>query len=211
MRYIGLVNAIGVLPSLMHFLKVIISIIRACLLGFYGNRIGGKVSIKGGKLVSLGKNNNFQPFAEINVGVANLYDTCYKNTYVKIGNCNYFDSYSYVFSHKGYVEIGTGCHIGRGVVIQGYGGVTVSDNVLFGPGAKVFSSNHIKDYTGSYKSEKGSPVFIGRNVWIGANSLILSGVTIGEGAIIGAGAIVTKDVEPFCLIVGFNEIKKILR
>jgi phosphonate metabolism protein (transferase hexapeptide repeat family) len=45
-------------------------------------------------------------------------------------------------------------------------------------------------------------VNIGHDVWIGHNATILAGVTIGNGAVIGAGAIVTKDVEPYSIMVG---------
>jgi maltose O-acetyltransferase len=40
------------------------------------------------------------------------------------------------------------------------------------------------------------------DVWIGAGVIILSGVTIGECSVIGAGAVVTKDVEPYTIVVG---------
>nr|WP_051204396.1 CatB-related O-acetyltransferase [Butyrivibrio sp. VCD2006] len=43
---------------------------------------------------------------------------------------------------------------------------------------------------------------IGNDVWIGQNASILQGVTIGDGAMIGAGAVVTKDVEPYSIVVG---------
>ena len=43
---------------------------------------------------------------------------------------------------------------------------------------------------------------IGNDVWVGANVTILKGVSIGNGAIIGAGSVVTKDVEPFSIVVG---------
>lgn len=45
-------------------------------------------------------------------------------------------------------------------------------------------------------------VVVGNDVWIGCNSVIMSGVTIGDGAVIGAGAVVTKDVEPYTIVVG---------
>jgi len=43
---------------------------------------------------------------------------------------------------------------------------------------------------------------IGNDVWIGCNSVIVAGVTVGDGAVIGAGAVVTKDVEPYSIVVG---------
>ncbi len=45
-------------------------------------------------------------------------------------------------------------------------------------------------------------VTIGNDVWIGHNATIMPGVTIGNGAVIGTGAVVTKDVEPYSIVVG---------
>lgn len=39
-------------------------------------------------------------------------------------------------------------------------------------------------------------------VHVGAGAVILPRLIIGEGAIIGAGAIVTKDVEPYTVVLG---------
>ena len=51
---------------------------------------------------------------------------------------------------------------------------------------------------------------IGNDVWISAGVNIIRGVTIGNGAVIGAGAVITKDVEPFSIVVGMpgKTIKK---
>ncbi len=43
---------------------------------------------------------------------------------------------------------------------------------------------------------------IGSDVWIGERATIMSGVKIGHGAIIGFGAIVSKNVNPYEIIVG---------
>lgn len=43
---------------------------------------------------------------------------------------------------------------------------------------------------------------IGNDVWIGRDAIIMSGVTVGDGAVIGARAMVTKDVEPYSIVVG---------
>lgn len=45
-------------------------------------------------------------------------------------------------------------------------------------------------------------VTIGSDVWLCANCMILSGVTIGHGAVVGAGAVVTRNVEPYSIVVG---------
>lgn len=43
---------------------------------------------------------------------------------------------------------------------------------------------------------------IGNDVWIGGGVTIRRGVKIGDGAIIGGNAFVTKDVEPYSIVVG---------
>ena len=51
-------------------------------------------------------------------------------------------------------------------------------------------------------SEYYLKTLVKKSVSIGANATIICGVTIGEYALIGSGTVVTKDVEPFSLIVG---------
>ncbi|MDR0514982.1 MAG: hypothetical protein LBG81_07460 [Coriobacteriaceae bacterium] len=43
---------------------------------------------------------------------------------------------------------------------------------------------------------------IGHDVWIGYNATVQGGVTIGNGAVVGSMAVVTKDVEPYTIVVG---------
>ena len=43
---------------------------------------------------------------------------------------------------------------------------------------------------------------IGDDVWIGAQAILMQGVEVGTGAVIGAGAVVTRDVEPYEIVVG---------
>jgi len=45
-------------------------------------------------------------------------------------------------------------------------------------------------------------VIIGNDVWIGSRAIIMEGVTVGDGAVIAAGAIVTKNVEPYSIVMG---------
>ena len=46
-----------------------------------------------------------------------------------------------------------------------------------------------------------APIAIGRHAIIGANAVIMPGVTVGEGAAVGAGAFITRDVEPWTIVV----------
>ena len=78
------------------------------------------------------------------------------------------------------VEIGSGCTIGRDVVIRSYDGHTIEE-----PGYKI-----------------AEPIVIGDHVWIGQGAQILKGVHIGKGAIIAAGAVVTKDVPAHTVVGG---------
>ena len=52
------------------------------------------------------------------------------------------------------------------------------------------------------EDEINPPVHVGNDVWIGANVVVIVGVTIGVGAVVGAGAVVTKDVEPYTIVLG---------
>jgi acetyltransferase-like isoleucine patch superfamily enzyme len=57
--------------------------------------------------------------------------------------------------------------------------------------------------------EPGSPLVIQDDVWIGNNVVILPGCKfIGRGAVIGAGSIVTKNVDPYTIVVG-NPARKL--
>ena len=78
------------------------------------------------------------------------------------------------------IEIGSGCAIGRDVIIRSYDGHRILNE--------------------SYKIS--APIKIGNHVWIGQRAMILKGVTIGDGAVVAAGAIVTKDVPPHSIVAG---------
>ena len=57
-----------------------------------------------------------------------------------------------------------------------------------------------------HPSTKGD-VIVGNDVWIASGVKILSGVKIGDGAV-GANALVSKDVEPYSIVVG-NPAKRL--
>lgn len=85
-------------------------------------------------------------------------------------------------------------HHGVGIVLNRR--VVLGENVFIGTnvtlGAKYFS--------------KDCPV-IEDNVRICANAVIIGDIVVGHDSIIGAGAVVFKDIPPFSLVVGINDVK----
>jgi acetyltransferase-like isoleucine patch superfamily enzyme len=83
--------------------------------------------------------------------------------------------------------------------------IVIGDNVLIGPGVKIFASNHGMEMNNEpmvYQKRVEKDIVIEDDVWIGANSIIVSGVTIRKGAIVGAGSVVTKDVSAGSIYAG---------
>lgn len=106
-----------------------------------------------------------------------------------------------ILGHASYVD--EGVVVGARVKIQNkvsiYNGVTIEDDVFIGP--HVCFTNDL--YPRAYNNEWSvSPTLVKRGASIGANSTIRCGVTIGEFSMVGAGSVVTKDIEPFTLVLG---------
>jgi len=86
--------------------------------------------------------------------------------------------------------------------------LTIEDRVAFGPNVTVVMTSHpnnsrLRALRYRYPSfETFGIVTIKHDVWIGAGAIILPNVTLGECSIIGAGAVVTRDVAPYCMVVG---------
>lgn len=108
------------------------------------------------------------------------------------------------FPNESKLEIGNFCSIGNRVEVY-------------------LGGNHRTDWFTTYPLHRLNPalnkpdrvvskgdVIIGSDVWIGNNVVIMSGVKIGHGAVIGANSVISKDVEPYSIIVGNpqKEVKK---
>lgn len=59
-----------------------------------------------------------------------------------------------------------------------------------------------EDDVSFFEWRRNQPVVIGHDVWIGHGTIVLAGRSIGVGAVVGAGSVVTKDVEPYTIVVG---------
>ncbi|WP_101960587.1 CatB-related O-acetyltransferase [Vibrio harveyi] len=57
--------------------------------------------------------------------------------------------------------------------------------------------------------ERAGDTIIGNDVWIGSEAMIMPDVTIGDGAVIGARSVITKNVEPYSIVVGNNHVVRL--
>lgn len=109
--------------------------------------------------------------------------------------------YSYVGNYCTIVEteIGAFCSIADNCNIGGAKHPIdwVSTSPVFYKGKNIMKKNFCNNEFNVFEK-----TIIGNDVWIGNNCLIKSGVKIGEGAIIGMGSVVTKNVEPYTIVVG---------
>lgn len=95
------------------------------------------------------------------------------------------------------IHLGKRCFINFNCVMLDSAPIYLGDDVLIGPGAHLYTSDHPRD---AEQRASGicfaKPIKIGNNVWIGGGAKILPGVTIGDNAIIAANAVVRHDVAP---------------
>jgi len=110
-----------------------------------------------------------------------------------------------VFTCPQRIRVGSRAAISRGVQFQGAGGIDVGDDVLMGPGVKVWSINHQFDDPRRTIAAQGfteAPVVIEDDVWLGANVVVLPGSRIGRGSVVAAGSVVRGTVPPMVLAAG---------
>lgn len=114
-----------------------------------------------------------------------------------------------------YVEYGTHLSVGArtfintGFMVIGGGRVTLGEDVLVGPDARFYTSNHPTDPALRRAGwERALPITVGDNVWFGGSVVVCPGVTIGADSVVAAGAVVTRDV-PAGVVVGGNPARVI--
>jgi len=115
---------------------------------------------------------------------------------VKVGRYTYGDLFVIPYGETdGFLSIGSFCSIAKGVKFL-LGGNHEMGHLLSYP-----IKSRIYKRSGCDSLSKGD-IIICDDVWIGDGATILSGVTIGQGAVIGANCVVSKDVEPYEVVVG---------
>lgn len=129
--------------------------------------------------------------------------------FTEVGMYNYFEnvklgdySYSGEFCFFQNVEIGKFSNIAAMVRIG------PTDHPMERPSLHHFTYRRkmygfdVEDDEAFFRWRKQQKNHIGNDTWIGHGAIIMPGVTIGNGAVVGSGAVVTKDVEPYTIVVG---------
>ena len=114
-----------------------------------------------------------------------------------------------LFEYRDRIHIGKRTFINADFQAIGSGEVWIGDDVLIGPGARLYTPNHPIDPAVRAEGwEIGLPIRIEDRAWLGGSVIICPGITVGDGAIVGAGSVVTRDV-PAGAIVGGNPARVI--
>jgi len=109
------------------------------------------------------------------------------------------------------ISIGNDVCIGHDCFLEGGGEINIGDDVLLGPGVKIWSVNHKfeRDSLIRLQPPDYKKVIIEDDVWIGSNAFIMPGAIIGKGTVVSAGSVVgAKYVEPYSILAG-NPARKI--
>jgi acetyltransferase-like isoleucine patch superfamily enzyme len=110
-----------------------------------------------------------------------------------------------------FVEIQRGATIGSNCKVSSHTfvceGVTIGDRCFIGHGVMFTNDKNPRASNADGEPQTANdwtmiPTIIEDDVSIGSGATVLPGITIGQGALVGAGATVTRDVEPFTLVVG---------
>lgn len=115
---------------------------------------------------------------------------------IAIGSHSTLEKNSYLNAHGGRISLGDHVHVGVGCVLQGYGGLEVGSNTMFGPYAQVYTSNHRTStpmLPRHLLGERRRAVVIGGYCWIGANCVVLPGSRIPDQSVLPAGEIVRRE------------------
>ncbi|WP_420316464.1 acyltransferase [Ekhidna sp.] len=148
-----------------------------------------------------------------------IHETAVIDEGAKIGNGTKIWHFSHIMTNS---EIGKNCSLGQNVVISPkvkignnvkiqnnvsvYTGVICEDDVFLGP-SMVFT-NVINPRSAVSRKEEFKHTIVEKGVSIGANATVICGNKLGKYAFIGAGAVITKEVDPYALVIG-NPAKQV--
>jgi acetyltransferase-like isoleucine patch superfamily enzyme len=165
---------------------------------FVGNRVTimGREKIHFSSGTTLGNNVKLSALGSIGFYIGNNFS---------IKDYSIIDSFGSIKKESGTLRIGNNVGISENAYFGIRGNLTIGNDVIFGPGVKIFTENHSMMLNGEafrLQNEIRKDVTIGNNIWIGAGVIILAGVNIGDNSVIAAGSVVTSSIEAGSIYAG---------
>ena len=103
------------------------------------------------------------------------------------------------------ISFGTNISIHEMCYLEGYGGISIGNDVAIAHGCSMISTDHaIDNISTNVKNAEVicGEIVIGNDVWLGAGVKILKGVSVKNHSVVGAGAVVISDVPEWSVSVG---------
>ncbi|WP_420063956.1 acyltransferase [Microbacterium marmarense] len=103
------------------------------------------------------------------------------------------------------LRMGDRSSVGAGGFIGCSGWIEIGNDVMIGPGVRLFSENHAFDRLDIPIKEQGvnrGQLIIEDDCWIGSGVTVMSGVRIRRGTVVAAGSVVTRDTAEGSVIAG---------
>jgi acetyltransferase-like isoleucine patch superfamily enzyme len=124
---------------------------------------------------------------------------------IQLGRGVQIGAEGYLAATGGWIDIGAGAVLGRGVIAYGNGGLTIGAGARLEDEVAISTINHRSARTDVPIRAQGlelAPVVIGPGAVIGRGAIVLPGVQIGPRARIAPGSVVTRDVAPDAWVGG---------
>ena len=112
---------------------------------------------------------------------------------MKYAGKNFQVAHNVILNSIEYMSVGDNVYIAMSNIFLAHGGITIGNNVMFGPGCLVAAGNHtLKDGAYRYGPTVNAPIKIGNGSWIGGHCVLLLGLDFPEKSIAGAGSLLSN-------------------
>ncbi|WZL74717.1 DapH/DapD/GlmU-related protein [Clostridiaceae bacterium 35-E11] len=129
--------------------------------------------------------------------------------FTEVGMYNYFENVKFGdYSYAGEFCFFQNVEIGKFSNIAAMVRIGPTDHPMERPSLHHFTYRRkmygfdVEDDEAFFQWRKKQKSDIGNDTWIGHGAIIMPGVKIGNGAVVGSGAVVTKNVDPYTIVVG---------
>lgn len=185
-----------------------VPLMRGAIIGsFFKSRrglvfIGPRVTFRGLSRLKVGRSFVVERDVELNVMARNGV-TIGDNVTIKRGTT--IECMAVLRSLGTRLEIGDRVGFSPNCYISVRGEVKIGSDTIFGPGAMLYSENHVFDQPNKPVAQQGETrigVTIGSGCWIASQAVLLDGVNLGNGCVVAANSVVTKSFPAGTIIAG---------